>query len=413
MPHFDRPPADPMTRGLISAARSSALTARRSLFGTAALGPRRRRSARARRPRRPPVGSPVPSCFPRTSPTPTRWCAGPTGRPTSTTTRRPRSTRPSSGSWPRPASVPSTPRTSRTTTRTSTRSRPSCRRAGHQPDIFTFTDWMANRMIRDQLVPAAGADPDAATHQPAAGAEGRQSFDPGRNLLADLADAASPASATTSPRSGQGAQEPRRPVGRRSQGQDRPAQRDARHPRPDHAEQGVDISGRSARTSSKAMAEVEKRMDEGYIRRIKGNSYMEDLKSGNAIAGIVWSGDLFILRAETENENWEFVIPESGGTLWSDNMMVPITSSTAATRGADELLLRPRRRSRGRGLRQLRLSGRRRPGGAGEDRPRARREPVHLPQRGFIADTTSKGSGRWTPEEDQEYSAMWAKVVGN
>ena len=32
-----RPPADPMTRGLISAARSSALT-RRSLFGTAALG---------------------------------------------------------------------------------------------------------------------------------------------------------------------------------------------------------------------------------------------------------------------------------------------------------------------------------------------------------------------------------------
>jgi spermidine/putrescine transport system substrate-binding protein len=76
------------------------------------------------------------------------------------------------------------------------------------------------------------------------------------------------------------------------------------------------------------MDEVSKRIaDQGYIRRIKGNSYMEDLKSGNAIAGIVWSGDLFILRAETENENWEFVIPESGGTLWSDNMMVPITST--------------------------------------------------------------------------------------
>ena len=75
------------------------------------------------------------------------------------------------------------------------------------------------------------------------------------------------------------------------------------------------------------MAEIDKRISDGYIRRVKGNSYIEDLKSGNAIAGIVWSGDLFILRAETENDNWQFVIPESGGTLWSDNMMVPITST--------------------------------------------------------------------------------------
>ena len=74
------------------------------------------------------------------------------------------------------------------------------------------------------------------------------------------------------------------------------------------------------------MAEIDKRISDGHIRRVKGNSYIEDLKSGNAIAGIVWTGDLFILRAETENDNWQFVIPESGGTLWSDNMMVPITS---------------------------------------------------------------------------------------
>ena len=78
---------------------------------------------------------------------------------------------------------------------------------------------------------------------------------------------------------------------------------------------------------SKAMDEVSKRIADQNIRRIKGNSYMEDLKSGNAIAGIVWSGDLFILRNETKNDNWEFVIPDSGGTLWSDNMMIPITST--------------------------------------------------------------------------------------
>ena len=36
---------------------------------------------------------------------------------------------------------------------------------------------------------------------------------------------------------------------------------------------------------------------------------MQDLQSGNAIAGIVWSGDIFVLRAETDNPNWTFRFP--------------------------------------------------------------------------------------------------------
>ena len=68
-------------------------------------------------------------------------------------------------------------------------------------------------------------------------------------------------------------------------------------------------------------------IEDGYIRKVKGNSYMEDLTSGNAVAGITWSGDIFILAYDTEDPNWTFTIPESGGTLWSDNMMVPITST--------------------------------------------------------------------------------------
>jgi spermidine/putrescine transport system substrate-binding protein len=60
---------------------------------------------------------------------------------------------------------------------------------------------------------------------------------------------------------------------------------------------------------------------------VKGNSYMEDLTSGNAVAGITWSGDIFVLAYDTEDPSWTFTIPESGGTLWSDNLMVPITST--------------------------------------------------------------------------------------
>ena len=97
--------------------------------------------------------------------------------------------------------------------------------------------------------------------------------------------------------------------------------------------QGVDIAGPEWGDAEfeNAVDEIEKRIAEGYIRQVKGNSYLEDLKSGNAVAGIVWSGDIFVLRAETENDNWKFVIPESGGTLWSDNMMIPITSTHRQT----------------------------------------------------------------------------------
>jgi spermidine/putrescine transport system substrate-binding protein len=179
-------------------------------------------------------------------------------------------------------------------------------------------------------------------------------------------------------------------------------------------QQGVDITGKFTKDQvAKAMDEVTKRVADGNIRRIKGNAYMEDLKSGNAIAGIVWSGDLFILRAETENENWEFVIPDSGGTLWSDNMMIPITSTHRRNAMAHGLLLPARRRGAGGGIRQLRLPRGRRAGGDEEDRSRTGREPVHLPVRKWIKEHKVQGFRALDAQEDADYSAMWAKVVGN
>ena len=92
--------------------------------------------------------------------------------------------------------------------------------------------------------------------------------------------------------------------------------------------QGVDIDSDWGRTEfESALDFIEGKIEDGYIRKVKGNSYMEDLTSGNAVAGITWSGDIFVLAADTKDPNWTFTIPESGGTLWSDNMMVPITST--------------------------------------------------------------------------------------
>ena len=89
---------------------------------------------------------------------------------------------------------------------------------------------------------------------------------------------------------------------------------------------GVDISGQWGESEFGAGLDVlRENIASGQIRQVKGNSYKEDFISGDAIAGIVWSGDIVQMNFENDDQ-WEFVIPEGGGTLWSDNMLVPVAS---------------------------------------------------------------------------------------
>ena len=91
--------------------------------------------------------------------------------------------------------------------------------------------------------------------------------------------------------------------------------------------QGVDISADFTEDQfMTALDELQKHVDSGQIRQVKGNSYVEDLRSGNAIACIGWSGDILLAQFEEEDPNYTFALPDSGGTLWSDNLMVPIAS---------------------------------------------------------------------------------------
>ncbi|QTG82769.1 ABC transporter substrate-binding protein [Arthrobacter crystallopoietes] len=89
-------------------------------------------------------------------------------------------------------------------------------------------------------------------------------------------------------------------------------------------ENGTDISGDwSADEFSNALDDLTKQISDGQIRQVKGNSYKEDLISGDALAVICWSGDITQLNFEN-GDKWEFALPDAGGTLWSDNLMVPI-----------------------------------------------------------------------------------------
>ncbi|GAB3876331.1 spermidine/putrescine ABC transporter substrate-binding protein [Terrabacter terrigena] len=280
-------------------------------------------------------------------------------------------------------------------------------------DVFVFTDWMANRIIRDELV-----QPLELIRMPHAAnlidTLKDVSFDPGRQYSLTWQSGFA------------GIGYDREKVGRDLKSIDDLWADDLKgrvvvlsEMRDTAAlmmqRQGVDISSNFSKAQIEAgMAEIDKRVNDGHIRRIKGNSYLEDLKSGNAIAGIVWSGDLFILRAETGNENWQFTIPESGGTLWSDNMLIPITSThrknatalmdyyyepevaaqvaayvnyVCPVKGAQEIL-------------------------AKED-PDLAKSPFIFPTEDYIKQHRIQSFRALSPQEDADYGAAWAKVVGN
>jgi len=91
--------------------------------------------------------------------------------------------------------------------------------------------------------------------------------------------------------------------------------------------QGVDITKPiSDAQFAIALDLLSKQLSSGQIYKVQGNQYKNDLINGTAWAGILWSGDIFQLNAEN-GDKWGFALPESGGTLWSDNMMIPSTSS--------------------------------------------------------------------------------------
>jgi spermidine/putrescine transport system substrate-binding protein len=96
--------------------------------------------------------------------------------------------------------------------------------------------------------------------------------------------------------------------------------------------QGVDISSpKWGDAEYKAAIDVfQKQVSSGQIRNIKGNSYADDLKNGDTLAAIVWSGDITTINSELGGEKFGFALPDTGGTLWSDNFVVPIGSPRKA-----------------------------------------------------------------------------------
>jgi spermidine/putrescine transport system substrate-binding protein len=94
---------------------------------------------------------------------------------------------------------------------------------------------------------------------------------------------------------------------------------------------GDDPTSVTDETFDKAVARIQQAVDSGQIRRFTGNDYTGPLSKGDFAASLSWSGDLVQLLADNPKLRWE--LPETGGMIWTDNMLIP-TDGSAPTASA-------------------------------------------------------------------------------
>ena len=72
---------------------------------------------------------------------------------------------------------------------------------------------------------------------------------------------------------------------------------------------------------TKAIDRIQKAVDSGQIRQFTGNDYTGPLSKGDLAAALSWSGD--VVQLTLDNKNLEWNLPETGGAIWTDNMLIP------------------------------------------------------------------------------------------
>jgi len=72
---------------------------------------------------------------------------------------------------------------------------------------------------------------------------------------------------------------------------------------------------------TKAIDRIQKAVDSGQIRQFTGNDYTGPLAKGDLAAAVSWSGDVVQLTLDNKALQWN--LPETGGDIWTDNMLIP------------------------------------------------------------------------------------------
>ncbi len=85
-----------------------------------------------------------------------------------------------------------------------------------------------------------------------------------------------------------------------------------------------------------AAAWLQMQKDSGTVRQYYDQGYIDDFVAGNTTVSMAWSGDVLYYKLWAGYSDFEFVVPETGGVLWQDNMLVPVGAPNAP--GAMQLM---------------------------------------------------------------------------
>ena len=88
---------------------------------------------------------------------------------------------------------------------------------------------------------------------------------------------------------------------------------------------GIDPAKSSAGDWETAAKDLQKQKDAGIVRKYYDQSYIDALGQGEVWLTQAWSGDVF-QKNVSDGTDFKFVIPAEGGTIWTDNMTIPVTA---------------------------------------------------------------------------------------
>jgi spermidine/putrescine transport system substrate-binding protein len=84
---------------------------------------------------------------------------------------------------------------------------------------------------------------------------------------------------------------------------------------------GDDPSKVTGASFDRAIKRIKRAVDSGQIRQFTGNDYADKLARGDLKAAMSWSGDIVQLQADNKHLHWD--LADTGGDIWTDNMMIP------------------------------------------------------------------------------------------
>jgi spermidine/putrescine transport system substrate-binding protein len=88
---------------------------------------------------------------------------------------------------------------------------------------------------------------------------------------------------------------------------------------------GIDPNKATQDDWKRAADKLKEQKNAGLVRKYYDQSYIDALGSGEVWLTQAWSGDV-LQKNVSDGTNFKFVVPEEGGTIWTDNMTIPITA---------------------------------------------------------------------------------------